>query len=157
MLRRLSLVLLVGILALVVAVPVYALPGKPDFGAGIYGDDAQWGTKATTELPAPTNNEQSFDGFFFITPEGWTAADGMGGWLQPPVMEAAPGNPNYNGGRWATMRVTVTNAAGIDFPITSYAELLQERDEGNLTIGTMAESDGAHPFLYFQCPMLPLK
>jgi hypothetical protein len=117
-----------------------------------------WGTKVTTGLPAPMgNNAHSFDGFFFITDPGWVASDGPAGWLQPPVMEAAPGNPDYNGGRWVTIRVTVTDAGDVDFPLTSYAEILQEAGEGNLTIGNTPESDGAHPWLYFQCPLLPYK
>lgn len=156
--RRLSLALVIAALALLVAVPVYALPGAPNFGAGLWADDEMWGTKVTTPLPAPVgNNAHSFDGFFFITDPGWVASDGPAGWLQPPVMESAPGNSDYNGGRWVTIRVTVTDAGDIDFPLTSYAEILQEEAEGNLTIGNAPESDGAHPWLYFQCPLLPYK
>jgi hypothetical protein len=156
--RRLSLTLVIAALALLIAVPVYALPGKPNFGAGLWADDEQWGTKVTTPLPAPMgNNAHSFDGFFFITAPDWIASDGPAGWLQPPVMESAPGNFNYNGGRWVTIRVTVTDPGEIDLPLTSYAEILEEEDEGNLTIGDMPESDGAHPWLYFQCPLLPVK
>lgn len=155
--RKIGLSLMVAALALLVAMPVYALPGAPNFGAGLWADDEQWGTKVTTPLPEPKKNEQSFDGFFFITDPDWETGDGMGGWLQPPVMESAPGNPDYNGGRWATFRVTVTNAAGIDFPLTSYAEILAEEADGDLIVGENPESDGAHPWIYFQCPLLPYK
>ena len=157
--RKIGLSLMVAALALLVAMPVYALPGAPNFGAGLWADGELWGTKVTTPLPAPKgNNAQSFDGFFFITPEGWDAEDdGMDGWLQAPVMESAPGNPDYNGGRWVTIRVTITNPAGIDVPLTSYAEILAEEAAGNLTIGENPESDGAHPWIYFQCPLLPYK
>jgi hypothetical protein len=157
MVRKIGLLLSVGVLSLLVALPAYALPGAPNFGAGLWADDERWGTKVTTPLPEPKKNLHSFDAFYFITPEGWTAADGPGGWLQPPVMEAAPGNPDYNGGRWYTVRVTITDPTGIDMPLTSYAEIMQEEAEGNLTVGSMPESDGAHPWLYFQCPLLPLK
>jgi hypothetical protein len=157
--RRLSLTLLVVALALLAAVPVYALPGAPNFGAGLWADEELWGTKVTTPLPAPKgNNAHSFDEFFFITDEDWTTEDGPGGWLQAPVMESAPGNPAYNGGRWATFRVTITeNGDGVNLPLTSYAEILAEEADNDLVIGQMPESDGAHPWLYFQCPLLPYK
>lgn len=155
--RRLSFALLMAAMALLVAIPAYALPGAPNFAAGLWADDELWGTKVTTPLPEPTNNHHSFDGFFFITDPDWEPADGPGGWLQAPVMEAAPGNSDYNGGRWATFRVTITDASEIEFPLTSYAEIMDEAAENNLTISEMPTSDGAHPWLYFQCPLLPYK
>jgi hypothetical protein len=157
MLRKMSLIVSLVALGLLAALPVYALPGAPNFGAGLWADDEQWGTKVTTPLPEPKKNGHSFDAFYFITPEGWTAAEGPGGWLQAPVMEAAPGNPAYNGGRWKTIRVTVINPGGIDYPLTSAAEIMQEAADGDLMVGAEPESDGAHPWLYFQCPLLPYK
>ncbi|MGD8640983.1 MAG: hypothetical protein PVG89_10175, partial [Gammaproteobacteria bacterium] len=73
-----------------------ANPGQPNFMPSVYGDGQVWGTKGTTTLPAPNEaNRQSFDALYVITnsnnPEG-----------QLPVSEAAPGNTNYNGGRWFT-------------------------------------------------------
>ena len=155
MLRKIGLIVSVLALGLVSALPAYA--AGPNFQAGIWADGEQWGTKVTTQLPAPKKNGHSFDAFYFITPEGWTADDGPGGWLQAPVMEAAPGNPAYNGGRWKTIRVTVVNPGGVSFPLTSEAEIMQEAAEGDLMIGAQPESDGAHPWLYFQCPLLPFK
>jgi len=159
--RRLSLTLLVVTLALAIAVPVYALPGKPNFGAGLWADDEQWGTKVTAELPDPTdNNFHSYDKFFFITDEDWMPGDD---YLQKPVMEAAPGNPDYHGGRWATFRVTIIDKSGIDFPLTSYAEIKAEEAENDLEIGDHPEWDGNHldpdgnHMLYFECPLLPYK
>lgn len=159
--RKLSLIVMVAALAVLVAVPVYADPGKPVFNAGLWADDEKWGTKVTTELPAPTeNNEHSFDGFFFITSVDWTPGDA---YLQAPVMEAAPGNSDYNGGRWATFRVTVIDSDGIDGELTSYAEILAEEDDGDLVIAGEPEWDGNHldkdgnHMLYFQCPLLPYK
>jgi hypothetical protein len=157
MARKIGFLFSIVALSLLVVLPAYALPGAPNFGAGLWADDVQWGTKVTTPLPEPKKNWHSFDAFYFITPVGWTVADGPGGWLQAPVMEAAPGDPDYNGGRWYTVRVTVTNPGGIDFPLTSYAEIMQEQDEGDLTVGSMPEPDGAHPWLFFQCPLLPYK
>jgi hypothetical protein len=153
MVRKIGLIVFLVAVGLLAALPVYA--GAPNFGAGLWADDERWGTKVTTPLPEPKKNGHSFDAFYFITDQGW---DGTAGdWLQAPVMEAAPGNPAYNGGRWKTIRVTVTNPGGIDFPLTSTAEIEQEASEGNLTIGTAPEPDGAHPVLYFQCPLLPYK
>jgi len=155
MLRKIGLTVFLVVFGLIVALPAYA--DGPSFQAGLWADDAQWGTKLTTKLPDAKENGQSFDAFYFITPVGWTVDDGPGGWLQPPVMEAAPGNPAYNGGRWKTIRVTVVSPVGIDFPLTSEDEIMQEAAEGNLVVGTEPEPDGAHPWLYFQCPLLPFK
>ena len=155
MLRKIGLIGSLVALSLIVALPAYA--GGPNFQAGLWADDEQWGTKVTTQLPAPKKNGHSFDAFYFITPVGWTTADGSGGWLQAPVMESAPGNPAYNGGRWKTIRVTVVNPDEIDGMLTSAAEIMQEAAEGDLIVGAQPESDGAHPWLYFQCPLLPFK
>jgi len=94
MLRKASLILFVVVLSLVVAVPAFAdqpdnvgggLGNKaPDFSAGVFADGEAWGTKGTTSLPAPNdNNNQSFDPIFVV-------ANGVEGQL--PVGEAAPGN-----------------------------------------------------------------
>jgi hypothetical protein len=155
MLRRIGLVVSVFALGLLAALPAYA--DAPAFGAGLWADDQQWGTKVTTPLPEAKKNLHSYDAFYFVTAPGWTPEDGPAGWLQPPVMEAAPGNPAYNGGRWYTVRVVVTNPGGIDFPLTSYQEILDEAADGDLMVGTGPEPDGAHPWLFFQCPLLPFK
>jgi hypothetical protein len=148
MLRRVSLILFVAILSLTVAVP--ALAGKPDhvggglgnkapnFSAGVYADGEAWGTKGTTTLPAPNeNNTQSFDKLFSFT-------NGVDGQLA--VAEAAPGNPNYNGGRWSGQSVT-WNEGTTPVLLTSYADIQDHMHE--LTI----EETGS----YFQCPLLPVK
>ena len=51
----------------------------------------------------------------------------------------------------------LVDPGGIDFPLTSEAEIMQEAVEGDLIVGAQPESDGAHPWLYFQCPLLPFK
>ena len=155
MLRKIGLIASLVVLGLMAAFPVYA--DGPSFQAGLWADDEQWGTKLTTLLPDAKKNGHSFDAFYFITPQGWTVDDGPGGWLQAPVMEAAPGNPAYNGGRWKTIRVTVVNAGGINFPLTSEAEIMQEAAQGDLLVGAQPELDGAHDSPYFQCPLLPSK
>jgi hypothetical protein len=149
--RRLSLTLVIAALALLIAVPVYALPGKPDFGPHIYADGEAWGTKATAVFKEPKGNseEKSFDALYVFTngPEG-----------QLLVGEAAPGNPDYNGGRWQTMGATWT-AAGMaahdPLPILmSEEEIMVHYGLGHLDI-----TDGSPDFHpdYFECPLLPVK
>lgn len=122
-----------------------AMAGGPNFVAAIYGDDQVWGTKGTTDLPAPNNhNEQSFDGLFKFT-------NGVAG--QKPVSEAAPGNPLYNGGRWDAYTVTWNVTP---YLITNYEDLLWAWCWGDVTI-TKGDPDAEGLPHYFQCPLLPAK
>ena len=109
----------------VFATAALAAPGKPNFSPALYADGELWGTKATTTLPPPNaHNLQSFDKLFVIT-------NGAAGQL--PVGEAAPGNPNYNGGRWFTHTV-MWNADGLDYyngdvpVLMSYDEIADNYD-----------------------------
>jgi hypothetical protein len=125
----------VVVLLLVSAIPAFA--ASPNFGPAIFADDETWGTKGTTALPAPNeNNHQSFDGLFKIS-------NGVAGQLA--VAEAAPGNPNYNGGRWIEYSVTFVGTPEL---VTSYAQLHDLWMAGEVTI----METGA----YFQCPLLPV-
>lgn len=127
---------IVAVLLLVLVIPAFA--AGPNFGEAIYADGVAWGTKGTTDLPAPNaHNRQSFDGLFKFT-------NGVTGQLA--VAEAAPGNPAYNGGRWIEYFVTFTGAPEM---ITSFDQLEPLIDSGAVTV---VES-GA----YFQCPLLPVK
>ena len=121
----------------------------PNFMAALYGDGEVWGTKGTTSLPAPNaNNMQSFDNLYVITnfnnPEG----------AQLPVSEAAPGNPNYNGGRWSLQNVTWTAIGFMAYG--GFAPVLTSEDEikYNEEMGYLEISSGS---TYFQCPLLPVK
>ncbi len=155
MVRKVSLMMFVVALSLAVAVPVLAdqpasvgggLGSKsPNFGPGLYADGVTWGTKGTTTLPAPSdNNEQSFDKLFVIV-------NGVDGQL--PVGEAAPGNRMYNGGRWATYTVTWTVPAHA--LLMSYDDVMFHAGLGHLEI-TAGSPEGGPP-AYFQCPLLPVK
>jgi len=136
MIKKSALVGLVVAISLIFAVPAFA--AGPNFGSAIYADGETWGTKGTTDLPAPTeNNSQSFDGLFKIT-------NGVMGQLA--VAEAAPGNPAYNGGRWNEFSVTFT---GEPVLVTSYAQLHDLAIAGEVTITGTGK--------YFQCPLLPDK
>jgi hypothetical protein len=147
-----SSILFVVVLGLVAAVPAFAgqpdnvgggLGNKaPDFAAGVYADGETWGTKGTTSLPAPNdNNQQSFDKIFVVT----NGAEG-----QMPVGEAAPGNPMYSGGRWWVHTATWIEDLPHPKPVlTSYDQVMLHAELGHLII----EDAG----IYFQCPLLPVK
>ena len=139
--------------ALLAAGAASAGPGKPDFSPGVYADGVAWGTKGTTPLPAPRpENRQSFDALYVITNSNNPAA-------QLPVSEAAPGNPNYNGGRWFTHTVEWTAegfmAHGIVPILKSFEDIQLHQSLGHLVI-TPGSFPGGPP-VYFQCPLLPVK
>lgn len=124
---------------------------QPNFSAAVYGDGEVWGTKGTTTLPAPRDsNAQSYDKLFVFV-------NGAPGQL--PVSEAAPGNPDYNGGRWFTHTVMWT-AAGLaahaPLPVLmSYDDIRFHHQLGHLAIAPGSPAGGPPP--YFQCPLLPVK
>jgi len=127
--------------------------GKPSFSPGLWADGQTWGSKGTTELPAPTaHNIGSYDPLFVIinsnNPDG-----------QMPVAEAAPGNVAFNGGRWLTYTAWWTDdgfaAYGTVPVITSYADLLVYHMYGYLDFELGSPEGGPPP--YFQCPLLPVK
>ena len=131
----------------------YALagPGKPNFSPSVYADGIAWGTKGTTELPAPNDhNIQSYDILYVFT----NGADG-----QLPVSDAGPRNPFYNGGRWFTHTAMWTEEGMIahdPLPILkSYDDVMLHYDLEHLDIWQGSPPGG--PPDYFQCPLLPVK
>jgi len=150
---RLSKLKQLAIVAGALFMATSAIAGAPNFSDSVYGDGVAWGTKGTTVLPAPNeNNLQSFDALYVITnsnnPQG-----------QLPVSEAAPGNTAYNGGRWFTHTAEWTADAfmelGIVPVLTSYDDIMLHRDLGHLIITPGSFPEG--PPVYFQCPLLPVK
>jgi hypothetical protein len=144
---------LVILLATTMAGLVSALPGQPAFTPQIYADGEAWGTKVTTVLPDPMGmNMASFDKLFVIinsnNPDG-----------QMPVGEAAPGNPDYNGGRWYTHTVEWTEAGfeyhGIVPVLMSYDDVMLHEGMGHLVI--TPGTPGPPPPPFFSCPLLPVK
>ena len=128
-----------------------AQAAQPNFEPALYADGELWGTKFTTVLPAHNDhNIQSFDKLFVIV-------NGAPGQLS--VAEAAPGNPDYNGGRWFTHTAMWTDegmAAHDPLPVLmSYDEIMLHHDLGYLEI-TQGSFNGGPPD-YFQCPLLPVK
>jgi hypothetical protein len=150
--RKLGLVLILAA-GLTSALSSFGLPGKPSFSPGVWGDGKLWGSKATAIIPAPTeNNAHSYDMLFVII-----NSNAEGGQL--PVAEAAPGNKNFNSGRWFVQTAWWTDAGlawyGTVPVITSYAELLEEVMLGNMAYAPGSPEGGPPP--YFQCPLLPVK
>jgi len=153
MFRKITFLFLVFLLSLVIAVPAFANPGMPNFTPQLWADGEVYGTKGAAALPAPNdNNLGSFDKLFVITNSNNPAG-------QMPVAEAAPGNPNYNGGRWFTHKVEWTEAGfdahGTVPVLKSYADVMVHYNLGHLDI-TPGTFEGGPP-AYFECPLLPVK
>jgi hypothetical protein len=152
--RKVLTTVFVLVLSLMVAVPALALPGKPGFTPHIYADGEAWGTKVTAIFKEPKGNSEavSFDALYVITNSN-NAGD------QLPVGEAAPGNPKYNGGRWATKTVMWTQAGfdahGVVPILMSQADIDLHAGLGHLVVTDGSPPDG--PPEYFQCPLLPVK
>lgn len=110
-----------------------ALPGR------IYADGRMFATKDATDLPPPTgNNAHSFDEIFHFT-------NGASGQLD--VAEAAPGERDFNGGRWS---VTVVEWTIADPPVVkSDDEVHAHAAMGHIDV----IAEGAR---YFECPVVPL-
>lgn len=153
--RKTMMILSIVILALTAVGVVAANPGQPDFSPQLYADDQVFGTKGAAALPAPNdNNQQSFDALFAITNSNNPAG-------QLPVAEAAPGNPMYNGGRWATKTVEWTAQGFADHGtvpvLTSYDDIMLHASLGHLTITDGSPDPVGGPPNYFECPLLPVK
>jgi hypothetical protein len=136
--RKVTMILSVLALSLMVAVPAFA--EGPSFGPAIYADGVAWGTKGLGSLPAPNEEMMvSFDTLYLFE----NGAEG-----QLPVSEAGPGNPAYNGGRWATQGVIWT----IESPpvVTDVETIFEYLESGELVLIEGSPS-------YFECPLLPVK
>jgi hypothetical protein len=142
------------VIALLLAFAGVAIAAGPSFQAAIWGDGQLWSTKGLSTIPAPnSHNVQSFDKLYVII----NSNNPLG---QLPVAEAAPGNRNYNGGRWFTHTVEWTQAGfdayGGTVPVlTSYDEIMDNYNMGYLDITPGSFVGG--PLPYFECPLLPVK
>lgn len=151
MLRKRTILSVLGTVLFALSGSVVA--GAPNFGPALWADGELYGTKGTTTLPAPNaHNVQSFDVLYAVknsnNPEGQLA-----------VAEAAPGNPNYNGGRWFTHTVEWTEAAFLEYgfvPVLKSAEDVQYQADMGYVVITPGSFPGG-PDMYFQCPILPDK
>ena len=150
MLRKISLLALILVLSLVAAVPAFA---APTFAPAIYADGELFSTQGLATLPPPNDakNLQSFDKLFKIINSNNPD-------IQYAVAEAAPGNPNFNGGRWYTQTVEWTQAGFDDHGIVpilkSYDDVMLHYSLGHLTITPGSPDDSP---TFFLCPLLPVK
>jgi hypothetical protein len=118
-----------------------AMPGR------IYADDRLFATRGLTVLPPPNgHNDHSFDALFAVT-------NGVDG--QHAVGEAAPGEPDFNGGRWETY--TATWVGGTPTLLTSDDAVRAHEAAGHLTVTEGSPGGAGAPPDYFECPLVPLK
>ncbi|MFB6080257.1 MAG: hypothetical protein ABEJ81_04595 [Haloferacaceae archaeon] len=118
-------------------------PAKP---GRIYASDDLFATKGLTDLPPPNGkNDHSFDALYtFVTDGGPAPVDG-----QFSVAEAAPGEREFNGGRWD--ETLVAWAAGTTpVLLTNDDDVVDGIDAGTLVV---VRED----FHYFECPLVPSK
>lgn len=130
------------LLVLLVALPAAAQ--KPDFGPHVIVDGVAWGTKAVTPLPVNEHNHHSFDNLYVFPPE--TAHPD-----QLLVGDSAPGDTDFNGGRWDTHTVIWKVTPTL---LTSDAEIFAHEELGHLEIRDGSFQGG--PPDYFECPLLPV-
>ncbi len=111
-----------------------ALPGR------VYANDMLFATRDTTDLPPPTGgNEHSFDDIYVVVGD---AADG-----QFPVAEAAPGEQDFNGGRWKVILIEFTGDPTL---LTNDDQVHDGIMNGDITV----VDEGVR---YFECPLVRLK
>lgn len=134
----------------------FALASPPTAAAGatpvhdgvIWVDGDLYGTVLTpTELP-DTAPDKSFDALYNFD------ASGLGG--QRSVAEAAPGDRDYNGGRWMVFAVSFTELGisihdsdgdgQVNFELTSEEAVLAHEALGHLVISE-------DPVVFFECPL----
>lgn len=111
-----------------------AMPGR------VYAAGEMFATRGVTDLPPPTDgNDHSFDEIYHFT-------NGAAGQLD--VAEAAPGEQDFNGGRWS---VTVVEWTIEDPPVVKSDD--EVHAHANMSHITVIE-EGAR---YFECPLVPLR
>ena len=131
--RKKIVVLIVALVLLLTAVaPTLAAP--PAFGTLYYN-----GGTVRTIVPAAPLNEPGSDDFYVVT--NGDVAQQFG------IAAVAPGDPGYNGGKWAVHTVTWNNSADAIL-LTSAAAVQAAADAGLVTIERVVEAD-------FKCPIQP--
>lgn len=133
--RRMALYLILAALLLAIfAAPVAARANPQPFGMVFAGGETYRTFGVPANVPPGTGN----DNIAAFT-------NGVEGQLS--VSEVAPGEPGYNGGRWAVHSATwATGATRV--LVTDYATLLELVEEGDIVLTRMPGAD-------FRCPLLP--
>jgi hypothetical protein len=130
--RRISILAGLGLATLLTAAPVSAAVGPPHLG--FYVDGTTYQTVGTpTDLSGTGAPADSFDTLYAI--EGQELA----------VAGAAPGDADYNGGRWMRFPLTWNTDP---YLLTSEEQVLEAARVGDVTIA-------AQPDLLFVCPVIP--
>jgi len=122
--------------------------GATRVAGAIWVDDVLYDTVATpTSFVAPPEHSTDLIYSFMMS--------GLGG--QRSIADAAPGDPDFNGGRWNVQMVVFTEDGLdaldmdhddiIDFELTSDADVLAAESLGYLEISPAN--------FYFECPLLP--
>ncbi len=134
--RRVPVLVVLLVLAVLGALPAAAAPGgapgSPIAPDSIWADGALYATIGRGSLPY-NGVDASFDHLYMIPG-------------QAPLSEAAPGNRDYNGGRWLPTPVTWTVEP---YVIISLAELMAAEAAGDVVVGV--PDHGA----IFLCPLIP--
>lgn len=132
--RRLSAALAAATLALALASGPVAAGGPPSIG--FYVDGMTYRTVGTpTDFSGTGAPASSFDLIYVLG----------GGLLN--VAESAPGDTDYNGGRWLVLPVTWHTTP---MQLTSAEQVEAYADAGLLTIATT-------PVARFECPVIPAR
>jgi hypothetical protein len=123
------------LLALVIGVSSVAANGLGPPHVGFYVHDDMYRTVGT-----PTN-------FEFTGAPDWSfdTIYALGGELTN-VAEAAPGDTDYNGGRWMVVPIIWTNISPTQF--TNADQVMAAEQAGDIDFGPVAA--------YFDCPVIPL-
>jgi hypothetical protein len=129
--RRASILGGLALSAALAAGPVNAAVGPPHLG--FYVDGTAYRTVGTpTDLSATGAPASSFDILYAIAGQ------------ELAVAAAAPGDQDYNGGRWMRFPVTWNTAP---YPLTSEEQVLEAASLGDVTIAS-------EPDMLFVCPVI---
>lgn len=147
---------LIALSMLMVVSPVFALrppmmpPAKLEDHIWVNGEI--YDTVILGDIKNP--NMKSLDYLYVIMDENGSEVAG-----QRPITDVAPGIKGYNGGRWAVIPVTVTEAGwavhdpdddgDFDIELTSLPQLMTHADDAGLDHFDI----GTNPVKYFLCPL----
>jgi len=137
--RKILTIVATVIAALTLSATSVAAGGPPK--AGIFVDDVLYRTVGTkTDFSTTGAPDHSFDTIFLLD-DGSEAADGLAS-----VATAAPGDRDYNGGRWMVYAVSWN----VDpYQLTNDEEVMQAETAGDISISE-------EPVKYFECPVIPM-
>lgn len=147
--RKTSTFTITSLVVLALAVALSASAARAIRAANaIWVDGSLYDTVITdTSFLAPP--EQSTDTIYSFMTSGLTG--------QRSIADAAPGDPDFNGGRWSVKMVVFTaqgvqlfdpdGDGAVNFEMMSDAELLQHAADGDVEIYETT--------FYFECPVLP--